>query len=126
MFCLGILHKRTSNCSKIVYRQKIFLMKIESVIKVILAALLLLCMFNMPYGYYQFVRFLAMIGLAILAYKSYERQEKVMAIVYVGFAILFQPLIKISLGSEIWNIVDAIVGLGLIVTIFIKPKTEKN
>jgi hypothetical protein len=100
-------------------------MKIESVIKVILAALLLLCMFNMPYGYYQFVRFLAMIGLAILAYKSYERQEKIMAIVYVGFAILFQPLIKISLGSEIWNIVDAIVGLGLIVTIFIKPKTEK-
>ena len=106
--------------------QKIFSMKIESIIKVILAALFFLCLFNMPYGYYQFVRFLAMIGLAILAYKSYERQENVMTIVYGGLAILFQPLIKISLGSEIWNIVDVIVGLGLIVTIFIKPKTEKN
>ena len=106
--------------------QKIFSMKIESVIKVILAALFFLCLFNMPYGYYQLVRFLALLGFAVLAYKSYERKENGMAIIYGGLAILFQPLIKISLGSEIWNIVDVIVGLGLIVTIFIKPKTEKN
>lgn len=80
----------------------------------------------MPYGYYQFVRFLALVGFGLLAYKSYERQENVITIVYVGLAILFQPLIKISLGRELWNIVDVIVGIGLIGTIFMKPKKEKK
>jgi len=80
----------------------------------------------MPYGYYQFVRFLAFIGFAILAYKSYERQENTITIAYVGLAILFQPLLKISLGRELWNIVDLIVGIGLIVSIFVKPKLEKK
>jgi hypothetical protein len=43
-------------------------------------------------------------------------------IIYICLAVLFQPLIKISLGREIWNVVDVIVGLALLVSIFIKPK----
>jgi hypothetical protein len=80
----------------------------------------------MPYGFYQFVRFLALIGFAILAYKSYERKENIIAIVFIGLAILFQPLIKVSLGRELWNIVDVIVGVGLIVSTFVKPKLESK
>jgi len=99
---------------------------LENAIKIILAAFFFLCVADMPYGFYQFVRFLALIGFGILAYKSYERKENVMTIAYVGLAILFQPLLKISLGREFWNIVDVIVGIGLIVTIFIKPKMEKE
>lgn len=81
---------------------------------------------DMPYGYYQLVRFLALVGFAILAYKSFEKQENTMTIIYVSLAILFQPLIKTSLGRELWNIVDVIVGIGLIGTIFMKPKMEKK
>lgn len=99
-------------------------MKTETTIKTMLSVLFFLCLIDMPYGYYQFVRFLALIGFVILAYKSYERQEKVMAIVYGGLAILFQPLFKISLGREFWNIIDVIVGIGLIASIFIKPKSN--
>lgn len=98
----------------------------ENIIKMVLAVLFFLCLLEMPYGYYQFVRFLALIGFAILAFKSYERQENTMTIVYVGLAILFQPLLKISLGRELWNIIDVIVGIGLIVSIFMKPKLEKK
>lgn len=99
---------------------------LENIIKVALAILFFLCLLEMPYGYYQLVRFLALVGFAILAYKSYERQEIIMTIVYAGLAILFQPLLKISLGRELWNIVDVIVGIGLIVSIFVKPKLEKK
>ena len=101
-------------------------MRAETIIKGILAVLFFFCLLDMSYGYYQFVRFLALIGFAILAYKSYERQENIMTILFVGLAILFQPLFKISLGRELWNIVDVIVGIGLISSIFIKPKTRKN
>ncbi|MCB9351982.1 MAG: hypothetical protein H6573_31495 [Lewinellaceae bacterium] len=99
---------------------------LENIIKVVLAILFFLCLMDMPYGYYQLVRFLALVGFAILAYKSFEKQENTMTIIYVSLAILFQPLIKTSLGRELWNIVDVIVGIGLIGTIFMKPKMEKK
>ena len=76
----------------------------------------------MPYGYFQLVRFVALAGFAILAYKANEQGQKTEAIIYVCLAILFQPLIKIALGRQLWNVVDVIVGVGLIASIFIKPK----
>lgn len=97
-------------------------MTFERIIKIVLAVLFFLCLLDMPYGFYQFVRFIALIGFSVLAYQSFENENKNLTIVYIGLAILFQPLIKISLGREIWNIVDVIVGIGLIVSIFIKRK----
>ena len=97
-------------------------MTFERIIKIVLAVLFFLCLLDMPYGFYQLVRFIALIGLSVLAYQSFENENKNLTIVYIGLAILFQPLIKISLGREIWNIVDVIVGVGLIVSIFIKRK----
>lgn len=49
-----------------------------------------------------------------------------MTIIYVSLAILFQPLIKVSLGRELWNIIDVIVGIGLIISIFTKPKMKRE
>ncbi len=97
-------------------------MTFERIIKTVLAALFFLCLRDMPYGFYQLVRFVALIGFSILAYQSYENKNKNLTIIYIGLAILFQPLIKISLGREIWNIVDVIVGIALIVSLFIRQK----
>jgi hypothetical protein len=41
-------------------------------------------------------------------------------IVYAALALLFQPLVKITLGRTIWNIVDVIVATGLLISLFIK------
>jgi hypothetical protein len=76
----------------------------------------------MPYGYFQLVRFSALVGFAILAYNSNKQGYKIEAIIYVFLAILFQPLIKIALGREIWNVVDVIVGIALVASIFIKRR----
>jgi hypothetical protein len=94
----------------------------DKVIKIILAVLFFLCLLDMPYGFFQAVRFAALVGFAILAYKASEQENKTEMIVYVCLAILFQPLLKISLGREVWNVVDAIIGIGLIITIFWKRK----
>jgi multisubunit Na+/H+ antiporter MnhB subunit len=72
----------------------------------------------MPYGYYQFVRFASMVGFSYLAYSSNVVNKKNEAFVYIGLAILFQPFIKIALGRINWNVVDIIVGIGLILSIF--------
>jgi len=90
-----------------------------ALIKTALAILFFLCLLDMPYGYYQFVRFVALIGFGILAYKANEQNEKTEMIIYGSLALLFQPFFKIALGREIWNIVDVIVGVGLVGSLFI-------
>jgi hypothetical protein len=92
----------------------------NKIIKIVLAIFLLLCLLNMPYGFYQLVRFFALVGFAILAYFASEYENKTEMIIYVCLAILFQPLLKISLGRDIWNFVDVVVAVGLIITLFVK------
>ena len=89
----------------------------ETIIKIVLAIVLLLCLLDMPYGFYQLVRFMALIGFGILAYKANEQNKNTEMIIYGGLALLFQPFFKIALGREMWNIVDVIVGIGLIASL---------
>jgi hypothetical protein len=96
----------------------------NNLIKIVLALLFFLCLIDMPYGYYQFVRLVAMVGFSVLAYNYHEQDNRVGTIIFVVLAILFQPFIKVALGRELWNIIDVVVGLGLIVSIFFK--TESN
>ena len=79
----------------------------------------------MPYGYYQFVRFGALVGFTLLAINAYEKGLTNYMIVYIGLALLFQPFIKIALGREIWNIVDVVVAIWLLTTINDKMKNIK-
>jgi hypothetical protein len=93
-----------------------------TIIKITLAILLLLCLLDMPYGFYQMVRFLALIGFGALAFKANEENKNTEMLIYSGLALLFQPFFKISLGREIWNIVDVIVGIWLLASLFISKK----
>lgn len=94
----------------------------EKTIKLILAILFFLCLADMPYGFFQLVRFAGLIGFAILAYQANEQSKQSEMLIYIVLAVLFQPIIKLSLGREIWNIVDVIVGIGLIISILLQSK----
>ena len=79
----------------------------------------------MPYSYYLLVRFLAMSGFGVLAYKAYNEKSETEMIIYIILAVLFQPLFKIALGRELWNVVDVVVGVGLIISLFFDKKQRK-
>ena len=97
----------------------------NNVIKIILAILFFLCLADMPYGFYQFVKFAGLIGFAFLAYQAHEQGRQTEMIIYGGLALLFQPFFKIALGRQMWNIVDVVVGIGLLISIFMKPKESQ-
>ncbi|WP_396171774.1 DUF6804 family protein [Flavobacterium sp.] len=97
-----------------------------SYIKIILAVLLFLCLLDMPYDYYQLVRFLAMLAFAYLAYFASQKRNTNAVFIYIGLAILFQPLVKIALGRTIWNGIDVIVGLGLLLSLMPSKTTPKQ
>ena len=73
-------------------------------IKIFLALMSIVCLFDMPYGYYQLYRFLAMGVFLTLAIN--EKNNENWMIFWGLSALLVQPFFKIPLGREIWNIVD--------------------
>jgi len=96
------------------------------VIKISLAIIFFMCLLDMTYGYYHFVRFAGLFGFAILAYQAFKISRQTEMLIYGGLALLFQPFFKIALGRELWNIVDVIVGIGLLISIFIKLKDSSR
>ena len=95
------------------------------IIKIVLSILFVVCLFDWSYGYYELVRFLGMVGFGILAYDNYEN-NKTWFVIWLSSAILINPIFKIALGRELWNIVDIIWAILLIVSIFIKTENKKN
>ena len=99
-------------------------MNMKTILKLLLAVLLLLCLAPMPYGYYQLVRIVAMIAFAIMAYQYYDKENVALAITFGGLALLFQPFIKVALGRTLWNIVDVIVAVLIIVLAYSDSKRK--
>lgn len=97
-----------------------------TLLKIALVILLLLCLIDMPYGYYQLVRWIALVGFALLANEAREQGDNNLAIVYVGLALLFQPFIKVPLGRSLWNMVDVVVAVGLIWTMIPRSSKQKK
>ncbi len=48
----------------------------NNTIKIVLAILFFICLADMPYGYYQFVRFTGLIGFAVLAYQANQQERQ--------------------------------------------------
>ena len=88
--------------------------------------LLLLCLAPMPYGYYILVRYVTMVVFGVMAYQFYNQKKEGLAVVCGALALLFQPFIKIALGRTMWNVVDVIVAIGLIVLFLIEQRQKSS
>lgn len=89
-----------------------------------LATVLLLCLAPMPYGYFMLVRFVMMVACGWMAYQYYMRQKEVAMWVFITIAMLFQPFYKISLGCTIWNVIDVVVAIFLVLIYFVEKRME--
>lgn len=82
-------------------------------IKLIIAVLLLLCLADMPYGFYTVVRFAAAAAFAYMSYDYFNTKRDGLGFTFAALALLFQPFFKFALGRSIWNIVDVLVAIAL-------------
>ena len=94
-------------------------------LKIILAVMLLSCLLGgLPYGFFEFIRFVAMFTFGVIAFQYHQRNERELTVVFGALAVLFQPFIKIALGRTIWNVVDVFVAI-LLIGLWIKERREK-
>lgn len=65
-----------------------------------------------------------MVVFAVMAYQYYVKMQEMWAVVFGALALLFQPLFKITLGRTMWNIVDVVVAVLLLIVFFHERKNE--
>lgn len=86
----------------------------KAIVKLVIVVLLLLCLADLPYGFYELVRFIVAVEFIYLSYDYFKAKRNVLGVVFAALAVLFQPFIKVSLGRTVWNCVDIIVALLLV------------
>ena len=77
-------------------------------VKIGLSVLFLACLLPMPYSYFQIVRVIGLLGFCLLAYDAHDKQNTNTAIFFLVSAIVINPILKVPLGRNLWNLLDVI------------------
>ncbi|WP_416338733.1 DUF6804 family protein [Pedobacter sp. MC2016-05] len=79
----------------------------------LILALLLLCLANMPYSYFQLVRFFSLIGLWLFSISIMRKRRSERFYYLRPFSVVISAILKIELGRLMWNIVDVFLSIAL-------------
>lgn len=104
--------------------------KKKNIALLIATVFLLVALFDgWPYGFFTLLRFVVFASSAYIAWMAYEAQKEKWVWIFGFLAVLFNPFIVIHLDREVWSVIDLIVGVFMIFSLFAlklnKPKTEQ-
>lgn len=68
---------------------------------------------DFSYGYYVFVRLVSAIMCFLLAYLYYSIDRAIGLWVFLIAGIIFQPIFKIHLTKEIWQVLDGLLAIAI-------------
>lgn len=88
-----------------------------TIARVVAAALLLLALADLPYGYYTILRLLVFAVGAYGAYLAYLARQQGWTWTLGAIAVLFNPLFPIYLEREVWAPIDIGVAVVLLVSL---------
>jgi hypothetical protein len=71
---------------------------------------------HLPYGYYTVLRIVATGAFLWAFFASFNRNASLLPWIFLLFAVLFNPVMKVPLSQEHWMIVDIAAGALLIFT----------
>lgn len=93
-------------------------------LKIGLAFGLILCLLEMPYWYYQLIRIFGTIIFFYFAYTDYTQNIKYTPQTFFVAGVLLNPIIKISFGKIIWNVVDIVLSVIIVLSIVFDSKLK--
>lgn len=93
----------------------------KNILTLVAAGFLLVALSSgLPYGYFTLMRFVVCAVGIYLAYKTYEENKESLWVWAFGFvAVLFNPIFPIYLKRAQWEVVDLVVGVFFVVSIFL-------
>lgn len=71
-----------------------------------------------PYGFFTLLRLVVFGTSAYISWLAYKTEQQVWTWVFSFIALVFNPLIPLHLGRDLWMIIDLLVAVFLIIFIF--------
>jgi hypothetical protein len=91
------------------------------------AIMLLIGIAEMPYGYYTLLKLVSTGVFLIATWIAYDRKLALLPWIYLLFAIIFNPLVKIHFEKEVWAWIDLAASILLVSTLRkINPDMESK
>ncbi|MEI8377936.1 MAG: DUF6804 family protein [bacterium] len=89
-------------------------------------AMLIAAFFQMPYGYYQLLKFVIFITTGVIGFDLYNKTQTISYkfIAYSLIALLYNPFINIHFERENWQIINIITIIMLF--FYIKDENSKS
>lgn len=80
----------------------------EKNLPILPAALLLIAVAPLPYGYYTFLRIAVTLCACTIGWMAYKERDQISAwvVIFGLVAILFNPLIPVYLTRDVWLVLD--------------------
>jgi hypothetical protein len=87
------------------------------------AVALLVAIADLPYGYYQLLRW-AVCGIGIYSvYLAYKQKKKAWIWTFGIIALVFNPIFRFHFGKAGWQVIDVMAGIIYLIGAFkVKPK----
>lgn len=97
----------------------------KNVIFLLAGIALFVAMAQLPYGYYQLLRFF-IFGVSLYSVSlNHEEKNTKWVWIFGSIAILFNPFFKVHFEKELWSIIDLITGLLFCFYFVIRIKKKK-
>ena len=80
----------------------------------ILAFLVLIAIFPLPYSYYEVLRVAVCLGIVFIVLKEWKSIDTTTKTILAVIAILFNPFSPIYLSKMVWVVIDLVTGLYLL------------
>lgn len=89
-------------------------------VKFLVAAILFLSINDTPSLFMDIVKWIAVLGFALLLFDGYNRGNLLLVLIYIVCLTLFQPFLLIPLGSTLWTILKIGVAIYCIGSVFVR------
>ncbi len=102
------------------------IIKNKNIASVMSAVMLLLAIPDLPYGYYTLLRWVVTASAIFLFWVAYKLERKFWLFSMGIVALLFNPIAPIYFDKETWVIIDFIVAILFLISIFKIRSYEKK
>lgn len=91
--------------------------------KLALVAMLLIATLDLPYNYYNILRFAVCAGGVHLAFTAYKKEMFAWALLWGGLALIYNPFLPFYMEKDTWVLWDAVLA-GLLLYSHIKKHPD--
>lgn len=99
----------------------------KNIALLIATVFLLLALFDgWPYGFFTLLRFVVFALTAYIAWIAHQAKQEKWIWIFGFLAVIFNPFIPLYFGRDFWRVIDFIVAIFLIISIFIFKIPQKH